>query len=84
MAALPLGLIAVAMYAGRHEKALWGLGSLELGGLIISGGPLLYLAQRLFGMSSFGRRAPDLGPEADSELESSRHLDRPGPVPARP
>jgi len=74
MAALPLSLIAVAMYAGRHEKALWGLGSLQLGGLIISGGPVLYLSQRLFAMSSFGRRAPEPGAELALEpaLESDR------------
>ena len=82
MAALPLGLLAVAMYAGRHEKALWGLSSLELGGLIISGGPILYLLQRLLELRS-GRRSVSApgssgayGASSDADLAVS--ASRPG------
>ena len=50
MAILPLGLIGLSMYAGRDEKALWGLSSLELGGMIVSIGPLGYAMQRLLGL----------------------------------
>jgi amino acid transporter len=52
MSLLPLGLIGIAMYAGRQERALWGLSSLQLGAMILSFGPLLYAAQRLLRLGS--------------------------------
>ncbi len=82
MAALPLGLVGLSIYAGRHETALWGLSSLALGGLIISGGPILYLLQRLLELRS-GRRSVSApgssgayGASSDADLAVS--ASRPG------
>jgi hypothetical protein len=70
MAMLPLGLIGLAMYAGRQERALWGLSSLQLGGMILSFGPLLYGMQRLVGL---GRKPRSPVP-----------VPVPAPLPSRP
>lgn len=74
MAALPLSLIGLAMYAGRHETALWGMSSLALGGLIISGGPILYLIQRLIELRSDPRLVSSPGASGHSGAISEAEL----------
>jgi len=46
LAALPLGLLGIALWAGRHEPGMWGLSSLELGASIAVCGPIFFLLWR--------------------------------------
>jgi amino acid transporter len=42
LAALPIGLLGLALWAGRHEPGMWGLSSIELGAIIAVCGPLFF------------------------------------------
>lgn len=42
LVSLPLGLLVLAMWAGRNEPGLWGLSGLQLGALIALCGPVMY------------------------------------------
>lgn len=42
LAALPLGILGLALWAGRSEPGMWGLSSIQLGGVIALCGPLCF------------------------------------------
>lgn len=42
LVSLPLGLLGLAMWAGRNEPGMWGLSGLQIGALIALCGPLVY------------------------------------------
>lgn len=42
LAALPVGLLGIALWAGRNEPGMWGLSSLQLGALITLCGPVVF------------------------------------------
>ncbi|HND12436.1 MAG TPA: APC family permease [Pseudomonadota bacterium] len=44
---LPVGLLGLSLWIGRHEEGMWGLPAVAIGALVIALGPLFYLASRL-------------------------------------
>ncbi len=44
---LPVSLLGMSLWFGRHEAGMWGLPAVAIGALVIALGPLFYLASRL-------------------------------------
>jgi amino acid transporter len=68
VALMPLGLLLLALWAGRNEPGMWGLSSIEIGGLIAVCGPLVYclrMGAKWLSRPS-GPKGDDVSPEADT------------------
>ncbi len=72
LAALPIGLLGLALWAGRHEPGMWGLSSLELGVVITLCGPILYGLR--MALKWLLRPAPTAAqPTSVSEADTAEH-----------